>query len=760
LRKNLLTSLFFIFLVSVTTGQTVKLKKYTVEEYVQRYAAIAKAEMRRTGIPASIKLAQGILESSFGNSPLATEANNHFGIKCHTGYQGKGYYMNDDAENECFRIYDKPEDSYYDHSEFLRTRPRYADLFKLDPKDYKGWAKGLKEAGYATNPQYSNLIIRMIEERNLHQFDTADPELSKSLKTEEDVIKTFENKIVVFNGLKTVIAQPKQTFVELGEKFGVSYKNMKKYNEYTDDDSNYYLIPGSKVYLQTKKTKGVSYKHKVQENETMHSIAQKEAIKISKLYEYNLMNVGEEPAVGEELMLQKKGKNRPKLKSQQDINKLYEKIKRLTVKNTPIETTEPVKEVKEEIKIEEPKVIETKKDTIVENKTITTIKNEPLQTVDPTQKVPIFHIVEPKQTLYSISLMYNVRTTALMDMNNLKTIALEPNQKLIVGYETDKIKTAADLKVKTTERAPIIHLVKPRETIHSISEWYNIKPDDIKRWNNLPNFNLKDSMEIIVGYINPQQPKPVQPEIKEDKPAIKDTIANVITNGKKFPQYHIVAPGETLYSISKKYNIPVEQLMKMNEMSTTSLNSGQRVVVGYEELKTTEKKPEPIVTEKKPEPKPEVPQKVEEKPKQPIETNKPVTNENYHIVQKGETLYAVSRKYNVSVEDLIRFNNMSSTSINEGQKLLLKPNVNGANNNTVKQPTEPIKVNVQNIPETKTETVPNAVKVDGIKYHTVQPGETLYRLSVTYKISIEKLQEWNNLTDFTLKVGQQYIVGK
>lgn len=717
--------------------------------------------MRRTGIPASIKLAQGILESSFGNSPLATEANNHFGIKCHTGYQGKGYYMTDDAVNECFRMYEKPEESFYDHSEFLKLRPRYTDLFKLDPKDYKGWARGLKEAGYATNPQYANLLIRMIEDRKLHDFDTADPELSKSLKTEEDVIKTFENKLVLFNGLKTVIAQPKQTFVDIGEKFGESYKNMKKHNEYENDDSNYYLIPGSKVYLQNKKTKGISFNHKVQENETMHIIAQKEGIQLKKLYEYNLMNVGDEPAIGETLMLQKKGKNRPKLKSQKDIENLYDKVKRLTLKNTPVKEEE-IEVVKADIiAIEKPKTSEKIFQPEIKP---TDTKVEKLDIVAPTQQVPIFHIVEPKQTLYSISMMYNVKTTVLMDWNNLKSVSLEPNQKLIVGYETDKIKTAADLKVKTTERTPIVHVVKPRETIYSISEWYNVKPDDIKRWNNLPDFKLKDDMEIVVGYINPQPPKPIQPEVKEEvkkeeKPIVKAIESN--NDSKQFSQYHIVKPGETLYGLCTKYGVAVSQMMKMNNMSAIDLSVGQKLIIGYEELSTTEKPKELIKETVKPIETKNVAVEVK-KEEVVVQPNKEATvNSKFHIVQKGETLYAISRKYNVAVEELIVLNNMSSTGINEGQRIIVSGENIAIKNNENKL--ESTKVNVEKLPETKPVQIDDAgnpVIVDGIKYHVIQPGETLYRLSVNYKVSVEKLQQWNNLSDFTLKVGQRYIVGK
>ena len=139
--------------------------------YINQYSDLAVSEMRRSGIPASITMAQAILESDIGRSELATIANNHFGIKCHLEWEGKRFYYDDDEKHECFRFYKDPADSFYDHSIFLLTRDRYKVLFELDPMDYKAWAKGLKEAGYATNPGYAEILIRIIEEENLTHLD-------------------------------------------------------------------------------------------------------------------------------------------------------------------------------------------------------------------------------------------------------------------------------------------------------------------------------------------------------------------------------------------------------------------------------------------------------------------------------------------------------------------------------------------------------------------------------------------------------------
>jgi hypothetical protein len=162
----LLSPILFLLVFSSVQAQS----GLTLSDYIEKYKDIAMEEMRKNGIPASIKLGQGILESGFGNSPLAVNANNHFGIKCH-GWTGRSFYKDDDKPDECFRAYDDPMQSFRDHSEFLTGRPRYSGLFELDIQDYKGWARGLRRAGYATNPRYPELLIRVIEQNKLYEFD-------------------------------------------------------------------------------------------------------------------------------------------------------------------------------------------------------------------------------------------------------------------------------------------------------------------------------------------------------------------------------------------------------------------------------------------------------------------------------------------------------------------------------------------------------------------------------------------------------------
>lgn len=159
------------------------LNKYTLQ-YIKKYAPLAVLEMHKYDIPASITLAQGILESGNGRSRLASKSNNHFGIKCHVGWKGAKVYHDDDEKGECFRKYKYVQSSYKDHSEFLSGRRRYASLFKLRKSDFKGWAKGLKKAGYATDKKYPKKLIKIIEEYKLYEFDKFREKDLKKLKKE------------------------------------------------------------------------------------------------------------------------------------------------------------------------------------------------------------------------------------------------------------------------------------------------------------------------------------------------------------------------------------------------------------------------------------------------------------------------------------------------------------------------------------------------------------------------------------------------
>ncbi len=272
-------------------------------EYIDTYKEIAIVEMNAYHIPASITLAQGILESGNGNSRLAKNANNHFGIKCHKGWTGESIKMDDDEKNECFRKYKNAETSFKDHSQFLTTRSRYAFLFDFKINDYKSWAKGLKKAGYATNPKYPTLLIKIIEENNLHEYDkfygkkytgatkkekynTSNSFNTPLAQTQfKEVPNTINNrKVFLNNGIKFTYAKKGDTFYKIAEEFNIYTFQVFRYNDMKKKDTP---KEGQIIYLQSKKSQCNKPVHQVQPGETLFDISQEYGIKLKKLAKYN-----------------------------------------------------------------------------------------------------------------------------------------------------------------------------------------------------------------------------------------------------------------------------------------------------------------------------------------------------------------------------------------------------------------------------------------------------------------------------------------
>jgi hypothetical protein len=295
-----------------------------VAAYIKRFGPIAISEMQRTGVPASITLAQGIIESDYGRSRLARQANNHFGIKCHSDWRGKKIYHDDDRRGECFRSYPHAEESYRDHSDFLLNGSRYRSLFKLSPEDYKGWARGLKKAGYATNPKYANMLIDMIEKNDLYLYDRyaigkkvdqayitdkKEDEIPENLadtsqQSDQQLLQANPGRVKVINRIECIVTREGDTFKSLAEEFDLLRWELLKYNDLSESTQ---LQPGMLLYLQPKRLKaevGNEY-HVVVEGETMYSISQKYGIKLKTLYERNHIAPGMEPKPGEELWLRK-----------------------------------------------------------------------------------------------------------------------------------------------------------------------------------------------------------------------------------------------------------------------------------------------------------------------------------------------------------------------------------------------------------------------------------------------------------------------
>ena len=324
------TPLLF-FLSAIALGQSYT--KSDIVNYIQTYSEIAQVKMQEHNIPASITLAQGILESAAGKSDLAIYARNHFGIKCHKSWTGATYHKDDDAKNECFRKYESPLESFEDHSQFLKAA-RYADLFALEITDYKAWAHGLKKAGYATEPQYAQRLIRIIEEYNLTQYDQKNfsPSLSNNDKnignnsghnndyyndntpqnnTQKHEHKPLETSVIregfygfspvnypytlrtvyMNNGSYFVVAKQGDTFYDIAVDVQLGVAELRRYNDVPN--KKYEPYAGEMIYLQQKKTYAEISYHILRHNESLRTVAQRYGCKLSSIHKLNNIDKSE-----------------------------------------------------------------------------------------------------------------------------------------------------------------------------------------------------------------------------------------------------------------------------------------------------------------------------------------------------------------------------------------------------------------------------------------------------------------------------------
>ena len=377
----LFITVFFLFIAA-------NAQKISTEEYIRLHKDFAIREMKRMGVPASITLAQGLLETESGNSDLVKKSNNHFGIKCKTSWTASGVSHDDDAPGECFRTYKNFEESYRDHSNYLRGNQRYAFLFKIDPNDYKGWAYGLKSAGYATNPRYPEILIKNIETYNLQQYtaegysDVAvfnsskykdDPEdkafneliKSKDYNSNSNVGSGAHNQNIVINGSKAVYAQKGKSLLAIASENNI---NLAKLLDYNDLEKDGLLSEDQYVFLEKKSKQGDKDFYVVQKNESLYDVAQKNGIRLQSLYEYNNLTGNENIYAGSKLMLKPLIKDEP-----------------LLVKSLP------------------------EKDVVKK------------------------HEVQPKEGLYAISKKYGISVTQLKEWNNLTDDNLHIGQQLIIS---------------------------------------------------------------------------------------------------------------------------------------------------------------------------------------------------------------------------------------------------------------------------------------------------------------------------------------
>src|SRR5664279_5731610 len=310
-----------------------------VNAYINTYKYLAIAEMQRTGVPASIILAQGIHETSAGTSDLVIASNNHFGIKCKTGWTGQVVYHDDDARGECFRGYLTAADSYKDHSDYLRQTPRYGFLFQLNPEDYESWAYGLKKAGYATNLKYSQILIKLIRDYNLENYslialgkqpleriesgtqtkEIAGGSMGRSGDSAAQMpapAATYPEGLFSINAAKVIYVKAGVSLLSVSNQYEIPLARLLEFNDMNQQDV---LREDQLVFLQRKRKSGESPFHIVQSGESMYSICQSEGVRYENILEYNRLKPGEEPAAGEKIYLQSMAGSKPVLKNPDSV---------------------------------------------------------------------------------------------------------------------------------------------------------------------------------------------------------------------------------------------------------------------------------------------------------------------------------------------------------------------------------------------------------------------------------------------------------
>lgn len=522
----------FLILAKLLVAQPVPTKEFpfkmTVEQYIEKYAQVAVEEMHRSRIPASITLAQGIIESGNGNSRLALIANNHFGIKCKKDWSGESIQEDDDAPQECFRKYNSPIESYHDHSEFLKKGTRYAFLFDLEATDYKAWAHGLKKAGYATNPRYAEILINTIEKNNLQRFDLMKPgETEKKEIADEKKEELQREKNLIINDILAIVVAKGESYASISIANDMRVWQIYKYN---DLQKNAVIKEGDTIYLKPKNYKSKTEIHIVGNKETMHIISQRYAIKLSRLLAMNKMKEGEEPANGEEIYLRKKRIAPPKLQPlQQPLpsdtlfdNKIYDDPKKNIETSTPFIPYNPYDVEAHGVK-------------------------EPMA---------FMHQVQAGETLFAISKRYNVQLEGIKELNKLNGDKINVGDLLIINPNQPTLNKSEEAVV------PGYHTVTQGETLYSIARLYGTTVDLLKALNELESDTIRVGEELVI--IPRHNEKPGEQKVTDDE------------NG---PVYYIVREGETVYAISRKFGIEQSELRKLNNLIDNSLYVGQRIRV-------------------------------------------------------------------------------------------------------------------------------------------------------------------------------------
>jgi LysM repeat protein len=601
-----------IMLLCSTTLPAQDAYKEKAKSYVQKYKDLAMAEQQRSGVPACITLGQGILETSAGCSELMTQANNHFGIKCKREWTGETFAHTDDAPNECFRKYKCDLDSYKDHSDYLRSSPRYASLFVLPTTDYKGWATGLKRCGYATNPRYAQQLIKIIEDFNLQEYTLAaantrssDPvmvaakttqpvtvavmpehKVADTPKTEPAVTAVNNaNNTVQVNGLKAFYAHKGDVLLEPAMRYKMRYARLLELNDLPDAP----LEADMFIYLERKNSKGTHERHILQPGETLLQVAQAEGMQLKQLRALNQLGENEQPAEGTVLQCQVAAAGKPQLKEANERGAMYAGNTRTSESdyitkpvatgdnnNVAATTAQPANEETEAE--QEPAVVaapvQEKKETPVAVVQKETPPPAPVRLVKAAAPAPAPRSVNRDNEPFNIANEKAVEETVVR--NNPRYVdRSEQNDAIITPApaQTNNAPATNSVAATHTEEPATAPAAQPQTAPEPQDELSRLKAklDRVVYGNDRPSGGnaMKVSSDPTPVYTASTQARP-EPQ------AMSATAQQANTDAAKF---YTVQKGDTAFSIAKRNNITMKQLMDWNHLNFEDIKIGQKLRV-------------------------------------------------------------------------------------------------------------------------------------------------------------------------------------
>ncbi|WP_343668188.1 glucosaminidase domain-containing protein [Chitinophaga sp.] len=619
----------------------VKAQTTSTPQYIAMYKDIAIDEMKRSGIPASITLAQGVLETQSGNSWLVQNSNNHFGIKCKNNWTGATVNYDDDARQECFRKYNTAAESYKDHSDFLKNNPRYSFLFQFQMEDYKSWAYGLKQAGYATSKTYPQQLIKVIEDYNLQKYTmegeglvprsapstytTTKPSTTTGKGNTAAADKPIPSGIFEINGRKVIYAQAGTALIQLASEKDVKLRNLVKYNDLQNDDP---LPKSNYIFLEKKGKSGKNDYHVVKQGETMYDISQAEGIQLRWLRRRNKMKEGEEPAAGQRLALQG-----------------YASVKPELAKNAPVE--DPTegdlnpKQIVDDVKTE----MERQQQQQAQQQQVNKLPDgmvDDLKKIGEVTPAGTSTSSKPATTATKTTPTYNPAPAATGTVKATAPAAPAVNASASVGTSAsapakttptyNPAPAATGTGTATAPTAPAVNASTSVGTSASApaktTPTYNSAPaatgtvtatapsaPAVNASANVGTSASAPTVQTTTPTYNPAPPvatTPAAPVATTPAPPVATTPAPPVAttpagapatpatqtpaqpvattpNTGALPEgtiqvgnllYHDVTSKETLYGIAKRYNVSVEQLQEWNHLEAYDIKIGQRLLVG------------------------------------------------------------------------------------------------------------------------------------------------------------------------------------